>query len=48
MVAHNSNAANWIDVISFDATGASHHVTNMTKTRKADEFAYSWQRLTTP
>lgn len=48
IVAHSSNDANWIDVISFDATTASRHVTNLTKTRKADEFAYSWQRLTTP
>lgn len=48
IVAHAVNDANWIDVITFDADGANRHVTNMTKTRKADEFAWSWQRLPTP
>jgi Tol biopolymer transport system component len=48
IVAHTVNdATNCIDVISFDANPISRKVTNMTKTRKADEFAWSWQRLPT-
>lgn len=48
IVAHNSNADLWIDVIAFNSDGTTRHVTNLTKTRKADEFAWSWQRLPTP
>jgi TolB protein len=47
IVAHTVNDANCIDVISFDANPVKMKVTNMTKTRKADEFAWSWQRLPT-
>lgn len=47
IVAHSANDAGWIDVISFSSTSTSRHVTNLTKTRKADEFALSWQRVQT-
>lgn len=47
LVAHVVNDANWIDVVCFDANSTNRHVKNMTKTRKADEFAWSWQRLQT-
>lgn len=48
MVAHSGNADGWIDVLCFNVGGKKIHVTNMTKTRKADEYAGSWQRLPTP
>ena len=48
LVAHTSNDANWIDVITFNAGSTSRHATNLTKTRKADEFAYSWVQPPTP
>jgi Tol biopolymer transport system component len=48
LVGHASNDANWIDVMTVDAGAANRHATNLTKTRKADEFAYSWQQLPTP
>lgn len=48
IVTQSSNNINSYDVISVDVNGARHHVTNLTKTRKADEFAHSWQRLPTP
>ena len=44
IVAHSLNAENCIDVISLDSAGAGRRATNMTKTKKADEYAYSWQR----
>ena len=43
LVTHISNDTNSIDVIAFAADGSSRHATNLTKTKKADEFAYSWR-----
>lgn len=48
IVAHIINDLNAIDVICFNANGTNRRVVNMTKTRKADEYAWSWQRLPTP
>lgn len=48
IVAHLVNDVNWIDVISFPSDGSRRQVTNLTKTRKADEYAASWQRMPTP
>ncbi len=48
IVAHSATGTGWIDVISLRADGTSHRATNLTKTRKADEFAWSWQPLQTP
>jgi Tol biopolymer transport system component len=45
IIAHAVNDANCIDVISLESNGMSRRATNLTKTRKADEFACSWQRL---
>jgi TolB protein len=47
VIAHTVNGANCIDVIAIDVNNAKNRVTNLTKTRKADEFAWSWQRVQT-
>lgn len=47
IVAHLSNSDFCIDVINFNSDGTSRRATNLTKTRKADEYAWSWQRLQT-
>ncbi|HEV2801091.1 MAG TPA: hypothetical protein VGW12_11370 [Pyrinomonadaceae bacterium] len=46
-IVTHATIANWVDVVGLDSDGSARHVSNMTKTRKADEFAYSWQRLPT-
>jgi len=48
LAGHASNDANFIDVVTFDAASTSRRATDLTKTRKADEFAYSWVRPATP
>ena len=45
---HNANADGWVDIFVVDADGSSRRAANYTKTRRADEFAYSWQKLPTP
>ena len=43
----NSNDNGFIDVFVVNADGSSRRADNYTKTRRADEFAYSWQKLPT-
>ena len=45
---HNSNADGWVDIFVVASDGTSRRAANYTKTRRADEFAYSWQKLPTP
>ena len=45
---HNGNADGWVDIFVVSADGSSRRAANYTKTRRADEFAYSWQKLATP
>ena len=42
---HNSNADGAVDVFVVSSDGSSRRAVNYTKTRRADEFASSWQRL---
>ena len=44
----NGNNIGFTDVFVVSADGSSRREANYTKTRRADEFAYSWQRLPTP
>jgi TolB protein len=45
---HNTNADNWVDIFIVNSDGSARRAANYTKTRRADEFAYSWQKLPTP
>jgi TolB protein len=47
IIGHRSNGTT-IDVVSFSANAASRRLTNLTKTRKVDDYSWSWQRLPTP
>ena len=44
----NGNEIGFTDVFVVAADGTGRREANYTKTRRADEFAYSWQRLPTP
>lgn len=44
---HNSNADGWVDIFVVNSDGSTRHTPNYTKTRRADEFASSWQKLPT-
>ncbi|HEX8500275.1 MAG TPA: hypothetical protein VF659_06765 [Pyrinomonadaceae bacterium] len=43
---HNANADGWVDIFVVASDGSGRRAVNYTKTRRADEFAYSWQKLT--
>ncbi|MET0650495.1 MAG: hypothetical protein ABW208_28125 [Pyrinomonadaceae bacterium] len=46
---HNGNADNWMDIYVVNADGSTkRNAPNYTKTKRADEFASSWQRLPMP
>ncbi|HEX8281863.1 MAG TPA: hypothetical protein VF588_00675 [Pyrinomonadaceae bacterium] len=45
---HNANADGWVDIFVVAADGSGRRAANYTKTRRADEFTYSWQNVTTP
>ncbi len=48
MVAfHNTNDNGCVDIFIVSSDGNSRRATNYTKTKRADEFALSWQRLQT-
>lgn len=42
---HGSNADGWVDIFVVNSDGSTRHIPNYTKTRRADEFSSSWQRL---
>jgi TolB protein len=42
---HGGNADNWVDIFVVSADGTSRRAVNYTKTRRADEFASSWQKV---
>ncbi|HEX6182837.1 MAG TPA: hypothetical protein VFZ44_02925 [Pyrinomonadaceae bacterium] len=42
---HGGNADGWVDIFVVSADGAGHRAVNYTKTRRADEFASSWQKV---
>ncbi len=45
---HNANANGWVDIFVVNSDGSGRRsAANYTKTRGADEFAYSWQKLAT-
>ena len=45
---HNVNTDGYVDIFIVNADGSGRRAVNYTKTRRADEFAYSWQTLATP
>lgn len=45
---HDTNAKGWVDIFVVNSDGAGRRTAlNYTKTRLADEFTYSWQKLPT-
>jgi Tol biopolymer transport system component len=42
---HNANADNWVDIFVVNSDGSTRKATNYTKTKRADEFSASWQKL---
>ena len=47
-VAFHGSVASFVDIFVVEADGTSRHASNYTKSRRDDEFGYSWQRLPTP
>jgi Tol biopolymer transport system component len=45
---HDANADGCVDILVVAADGSGRRAANYTKTKRADEFALSWQKLTTP
>ena len=45
---HDANADGMVDVFVVNADGSTRRATNYTKTKRADEFASSWQKMTAP
>ena len=42
---HNTNADGWVDIFVVNSDGSTRKTTNYTKTKRADEFSSSWQKL---
>ena len=42
---HSANADNWVDIFVVGSDGSAHKTANYTKTKRADEFSASWQKL---
>ena len=43
---HSGNADGWVDIFVVNSDGSSRRAPNYTQTRRTDEFAYSWQKVT--
>lgn len=42
---HNTNTDGWVDIFVVSSDGSTRKSTNYTKTKRADEFSASWQKL---
>jgi Tol biopolymer transport system component len=45
---HDANGDGWVDIFVVSADGSSRRAVNYTKTKRADEFSSSWQKVTVP